>query len=108
MNGTGENSTCFFNIMRGINRTREVLRNPSGGIKEVRLSDFTTPKLYDPANGYLGTPVEEAFKQFFSKNIIFAAELGQNEVIYSEGYLQTTKKADISSPAPKEAVPAID
>jgi hypothetical protein len=27
LNGTGENSTCFFNILRGINRTRELLRN---------------------------------------------------------------------------------
>ena len=109
LNGTGENSTCFFNIMRGINRTREVLRNQAGGIREVKLSDFTTPKLYDPANGYLGTHVEEAFKQFFSRNLVFSAELGQTKVIYSEGYLQAPKKADLGSPAPQaEPTPAVD
>jgi hypothetical protein len=89
LNGTGDNSTCFFNIMRGINRTREVLRNDDGGIRDARLSDFTASKVLDLAKGYLGTHIEEAFEQFYSKNVAFAAELANNNVIYTEGYQQT-------------------
>jgi hypothetical protein len=72
LNGTGDNSTCFFNIMRGINRTRELLRNDNGGIPEAKLSDFISHKVLDVTEKYLGTKIEEAFEQFFSKNVAFS------------------------------------
>jgi hypothetical protein len=86
LNGTGDNSTCFFNIMRGMNRTREALRNDNGGIRDVKLSEFTASKILDVTQGYLGTHIEEAFSQFYSKNLAFSAELAQKSVIYNQGH----------------------
>lgn len=82
LNNTGDNSTCFFNIMRGINRTREVLRSDDGTIKEPLLADYSQKKIQDLVEGYLGTHVEEAFGQFYSKQIAFAAELDNSQVIF--------------------------
>jgi hypothetical protein len=58
--------------MRGINRTREVLRNDNGVIREAKLSEFTAQKVLDVSEQYLGTKIEEAFHQFFSKNVAFS------------------------------------
>lgn len=86
LNGTGDNSTCFFNIMRGINRTREALRNENGGFRDVKLSEFAASKILDVTKGYLGTHIEEAFGQFYSRNIAFSAEIGQKTVIHHQGH----------------------
>lgn len=96
LNNTGENSTCFFNIMRGINRTRELLRNEEGGIKEPQLADWTERKVIDLTKGYLGTHAEEAFSHFFSKNVAFTSEIGSSKVTYWEGYQEAKHKIDLS------------
>ncbi len=76
LNNTGLNCTCFLNVMRGINRTREILRNPDGSIPyTIPLAPFTEKKRIDLNENYLGTHIEEAFNQFYSKNLGFVAEL---------------------------------
>lgn len=95
--GMGENSTCFFNIMRGINRTREVLRNDKGAIVQPKMEDFLTKKIKGLDEGYLGTHVEEAFSQFFSKNMAFSAELGSPKVVYWTGYDEQKHQAYLGS-----------
>ena len=93
--GTGENSTCFFNIMRGINRTREVLRNEEGGIPEPKMADYAAKKLKELDGGYLGSHVEEAFSQFFSKNLAFSAEVGSPRVVYWSGYQEQRHEVEL-------------
>jgi hypothetical protein len=62
--------------LRGINRTREILRNPDGSIPyNIPLARFMEKKRIDLSENYLGTHVEEAFNNFYSKNLGFVAEL---------------------------------
>ncbi len=72
--------------MRGINRTREVLRSENGNIKEPVLSDYSQKKILKLREGYLGSHIEEAFSQFYSKNLAFVAEIDNPRVIYLEGW----------------------
>lgn len=59
LNGTGHNSTCYFNIMRGINMTREVLRTHEGKIKEPKLRDYSKKEILDlVGKKYLGSHLE--------------------------------------------------
>ena len=83
--------------MRGINRTREVLRNDNGGIREAKLTDFTAQKVLDVTEKYLGSKVEEAFEQFFSKNVAFSVQLDNPKVIYFEGYQENKNVIHFSS-----------
>lgn len=43
--------------MRGINRTREVLRNEQGGIRDAKIQEFVEKKIFDSAKGYLGSHI---------------------------------------------------
>lgn len=41
MNGTGHNSSCYLNIIRAINSTREILfEKYNGQLNDISLSDF--------------------------------------------------------------------
>lgn len=58
LNNTGLNCTCFFNVIRGLNRTREILRNDDGTINQnIALSPFDVKKVIDISEKYLGTDV---------------------------------------------------
>jgi len=82
--------------MRGINRTREILRSSDGSpIKEPKLSDFIDYKIKNIKEGYIGTPIEEAFNQFYSKGLAFATEIDNPKVIYFEGYQEEQKEVNL-------------
>lgn len=82
LNGTGDNSSCYLNVMQGINSTRQVLRDENGGIKEPLLADFLSHKKKNLLEGYLGSHVDEAFQNYYSKNLAFSAEIGNPTVHY--------------------------
>lgn len=47
VNGTGHNSSCYLNIMRAINKTREVLVDRYGpDFSKINLDDFTAKKYF--------------------------------------------------------------
>ena len=52
----------------------------------MKLNEFAASKILDVTQSYLGTHIEEAFSQFYSKNLAFSAELGQKSVIYYQGH----------------------
>jgi hypothetical protein len=103
--GAGDNSSCFLNVMRAINRTREILRSEDQGpMKEPKLADFLGKQKKNLLEGYVGSQVEEAFLQFYSRNLAFAAEIDSPHVVYLEGYQEERRKVDLSSvEAAKEA-----
>jgi hypothetical protein len=47
------------------------------------MKDFTTKQYFkDPSSNFKGTGVEEAFGVYYSKQILFAAEVNSPKVIY--------------------------
>ena len=74
-NGTDQNSTCYFNIMRGFNRTREVISEKYGkDLEKISLADFVQKKVLDLSLGhYKGGDVEEAFNVHYSRQLFFGA-----------------------------------
>ena len=40
VNGTGHNSSCYLNIMRAINQTREIMFEKYDKLSEISLKDF--------------------------------------------------------------------
>lgn len=87
--------------MRGINRTREILRSDDGPIKEPQLKDFFDHKVMNIKEGYIGTPVEEAFSQFFSRGLALVSEIDNPKVIYFEGYQEERKEVNLREVVPK-------
>jgi len=76
--------------LRGLNRTREILRNNDGSINfNQRLERFDVKKTIDLTEKYVGTNIEEAFNNFYSKNLGFVAELENLEVTYLRTYKET-------------------
>jgi hypothetical protein len=102
LNNTGDNSTCFFNIMKAMNQTRLLLRTPEGSIPEPQLKDYSIKKIKDLREGYVGSHLEEAFAQFHSQNVAFVAEIGNPSVTFLEGYEQQLQTVNIISPPTAE------
>lgn len=107
LNNTGDNSTCFYNIMKAINQTRLLLRTPQGDIPEPRLRDYTTKKVKDLKDSYVGEHLEEAFAQFHSQNVAFVAEVGSPVLSFLEGYQEQVGSVDLTSPPAKEGESAV-
>jgi hypothetical protein len=97
VNGTGHNSSCYLNIMRSINKTKDILIHKyKGDFSKINLDDFMEKKNFKSIKGnFKGTHVEEAFGNYFSKNVMFAAQVGSYKVVYHEGYQEKQKKAYI-------------
>lgn len=88
VNGTGHNSSCYLNIVRGLNATREILfEKYDSDLGRIALSDFASHELLDISGGPAkGSHVEEAFRVQYSRNVLFSAELGNPKVIYHQSY----------------------
>ena len=75
MNGTGHNSSCYLNIVRGLNATREILfEKYDSDLNRISLSDFIGHEVLDISGGPAkGSHVEEAFRVHYSRNLLFSA-----------------------------------
>ncbi len=48
VNGTGHNSSCYLNIIRAFNKTKDILTSKyDGDYSKINLEDFTEKKYFD-------------------------------------------------------------
>lgn len=88
VNGTGHNSSCYLNVVRALNRTREVIVDRYGSDFAKEATGVFNGKKYGGSEAnFKGNDVEEAFGVYYSRNVLFAAGVGNPEVHYHMGYL---------------------
>lgn len=97
VNGTGHNSSCYLNIIRAFNQTKDILSQRYGrDFGKINLDDFVGKKIRGNAEGHFsGDHLEEAFGVFYSKNVHFVAGVTDPEVIYYESYLEEEKRINL-------------
>ena len=74
--------------MRGINKTKDILiEKYDGDFSKINLDDFAKKQYFETTeSNFRGSHVEEAFDVFYSRHLLFSAEIGNPKIIYHEGY----------------------